>query len=152
MRTLALVSLTLLLIASPAFAGMLVASIDPTSLPAVVQSSIASGYPGGTVTEASTEAEDGVTTYVAIIKVGDRTWEVDFSPDGKELEHEEVIAASSLPAPVQATLAKFRGWTVVRVGREKEGTYVVQLQKGKTKMEVGLSAAGRVERREREDE
>lgn len=136
--------------ASSALAGE--KSIAPTALPAPIQAAITAGYPGSTIVEASTEVEDGATTYEAGIKIGDRSLDLAFSADGKQLEEGEVVTSAALPAPVQATLATYTGWTVKRCERATASgvtTFGVLLQQGNKRMEVMMDAAGTVKGKEK---
>ena len=122
-----------------------------TALPQPIQVAIAASYPGATLVNASSEVEGGATTYEVGIKLGDRSLDLAFSADGKQLEEEEMATAASLPAPVQATLATYSGWTVKAAERATAGgvtTYEVDLVQGKKRMELAMSADGVVKNKE----
>ena len=132
-----------LLLSQAAYAGE--RAIPTTSLPAAVQAAIASGYPGATIREASTEIEDGATEYEAEIALGERTVDLAYSADGGLLEEEEIVSLASTPPAVEAALAAYTGWTIGRVERAIAGgatTYEAELTKGKKRVEVAMSAEG----------
>ncbi len=125
-----------------------------TDLPQPVQAAIASTYAGWTVGEASTEKEDGQQRYEAGIKLADRSLDVAFSADGKLLEEEEMMAITALPAPVQATIVTYKGWTAKRAERSTANgatAYEVLLEQGKKRMEIAMDAAGAVKSKENAD-
>lgn len=120
-------------------------TIAVTALPAPIQAAIPSGYPGATIVEASVETEDGVSVYEAEIHLGSRQVTLSYTADGVLQEEEEVVALSSTPAPVQAKIAGYAGWTVRRVDRavaKGVTTFEVLLVKEKQRKEVVMDEAG----------
>ena len=140
---------SVLVTTTAAFAGE--TAIATGALPQPIQATVAASYPGATVVSASTEVEEGATTYEVGIKLGGRSLDLAFSADGTQLEEEEEVPAASLPAPVRATVATFPGWTVKAAERATGGgvtTYEVDLVQGKKRMELAIGADGVVQNKE----
>lgn len=140
----------LALLANPALAGE--KALAASALPAAIQTAVAAGYPSATIVEASTEVEEGVTTYEVGIKLGDRSVDLAYKADGTQLEEEEIVALASVPRPAQATVATYTGWTVKRVERATANgvtTYEVLMVQGKKRMELFLDEAGIIKSKER---
>lgn len=144
------VAAALLLTSTSAYAGE--KAIAATALPAPIQAAVTAAYPGATVVEASTEREDGATTYEVGITFGERSLDLAYAADGRQLEEEEVVTIAAAPAPVQAAVATYTGWTVKRVERATASgvtTYEVLLQQGKKRMELMMDPDGKVKETER---
>ena len=140
---------TLVLAANPAAAGE--KSIEPSALPAAIQAAVAAGYPGASMTAASTEVEHGAREYEVGIQLGDRSIDLAYTADGTLLEEEEIVALAATPAAVQEKAATYTGWTVKGVERATaKGVtiYEVDLRQGKKRMEVKLDATGAVKGKE----
>lgn len=145
MRPILLASPLLLLAAGPAWAGE--KEIATSALPAPIQAAVAASYAGASIVEASTEVEDGVSRYEVGIKLAERSLDLAYAADGTQLEEEENVTLTSTPAPVQATVATYTGWSVKRVERATAGgvtTYEVLMLQGKKRMELMVDPAGKV--------
>lgn len=145
MRPFLLAPALLLAAASPSWAGE--KEVATSGVPAAVLAAVAAGYPGASIVEASTEVDDGVNRYEVGIKLGERSLDLAYAPDGTQLEEEENVTIASTPAPVQATVATYTGWSVKRVERATATgvtTYEVLLLQGKKRMELMLDPAGKV--------
>ncbi len=115
------------------------------ALPAPIRTAVAASYPTASMSEASVEVEDGVTTYEVKVRIGERTVDLEYQADGKQLEEEERLTLGVLPSPVQTTVAGYSGWSVLGVERAIAGgvtTYEVLLSKDKKRMELLMDASG----------
>jgi len=136
-----------------AMAGMMAFGQSETKVPAKVKAAFSQKFPNATKVKWEKENE--------------KEWEAEFKMDGKEysanfdnsgawMETEYEISADALPETVKACLEKqFEGYKVeeAEVAESPEGTvYEMEIEKGKSEMEVSISATGKVLEKEQAKE
>jgi uncharacterized membrane protein YkoI len=149
-RTLTLV---LLLMGIPALIVQSLASaqekkLDPKELPAPVLSAFKAAYPAAKITGASSEKENGKTTYEIESTDGKTKRDLAYTADGKVMEIEETIEMAAVPAEVKGALDKAcpKG-KVEKAEKVTEGKvvkYEFQVTEGKKKIEVAFDPAGKI--------
>ena len=77
-------------------------SVSPGELPAVIKEAIEETYPNGRITEIEREVEGkDPGQYDVVIRVGEKEYEVEISPEGKILESKEIAPAEKTPGDEQ---------------------------------------------------
>ena len=123
-------------------------------LPKAVLEAVKKRFPKGELTEAAKETEGDKVSYEVTVKDGETKMDLTFSPDGKLLMIETIIAAKDLPKAVAAAIdekypkAVFKTVeSVVKVtdGKEELDYYEVLLTTADKKdMEVQVFADGKI--------
>jgi uncharacterized membrane protein YkoI len=127
---------------------------SPDKLPAKVKAALNGRFPGGTVTSAEKEIENGQLVYDLELKHNGRKYEMDVREDGTIMEIEKEVAFKDLPEAVTKALEdKFpkasyeEAMEVNKVEGKKETLthYEVTLvTAGKKKLEVEVSLEGKI--------
>jgi uncharacterized membrane protein YkoI len=155
MRTLLTVTVTglaLLLLRTAAPADE--EKIPLNKLPKAVTNAVKERFPKAELLRAEKENENGKLRYEVALKHKGHRLDATFTPDGKLVEIEKVIALKHLPKAVaEAVKAKYAGATLkkaeeithVKDGKEQLDAYEVQLttSKGQT-VEVEIAPDGRI--------
>ena len=120
--------------------------IQSKDLPPAVQEALKEHSKGATVVGYAREVEAGVTPYEAEMKVGNRTKDVTFDPNGNLLSVEEETTLDSIPAPARDAIRKVVGkrkLLLVETVSEKGATfYEAHYKSGLRTKEVKVDAAG----------
>ena len=116
MKTVAIVSLSLLATVAQAHAG----AGTKGACPDVVKSSVDKAYPGSTIGSCKHETEDGHEQFeVKLTRKDGGAMELDVSPGGAILQTEEVVALSDVPEVVtKAFTAKYPKAKATRAEKE----------------------------------
>lgn len=123
----------MMILGAAAFADQV---IDPTTLPAEIQTTIKNWYPDATVTFAEADWD----SYEVVLSNGA---EIDFRKTGdwKQIECMAGVPASAVPEKITAEVTgKFPGVSVVKIEKEYRG-YEVKLQ---NRMELYFNEKGRL--------
>lgn len=158
MRTTPIAMLMLLASAAPAQEQ----SISLDKVPKPVLDAVRAKFPSAAVNAASTETEQGKTTYEVTIKDRGRTVEVTAMPDGTITTIERALGVQALPQAVrQAVDAKHAGATyrlaeeifTVERGRETLAYYEVKVVTADgTTWEIEVAPDGKILQEEKDDE
>jgi uncharacterized membrane protein YkoI len=81
------------------------AKIEPDKLPAKITESINGRFPGGKVTSAEKEVEDGNVVFDIELKHDGRKYEMDIKEDGTILEIEKEVFSKDVPAAVSKAVS-----------------------------------------------
>ena len=120
--------------------------IQMKDLPPAVQQALKDHSKGATLVGFAKEVEGGVTRYEAEMKVGNRTKDVTFDPNGNLLSIEEETTLESIPTPARDAIQKAVGkrkLLLVETVSEKGTTfYEAHFKSGLRTKEVKGDAAG----------
>jgi uncharacterized membrane protein YkoI len=126
-------------------------------VPKAVREAVQARFPGAKLLGAEKEVENGKTQYEIAVKHEGKKIEATLTHEGKLLEFETRIAVKDMPRAVRRAIeSKYRGGkykaveavTKVREGNEKLEYYEVQIEAGKKKVEVLVTADGRIKKEE----
>jgi len=138
--------LALLILAGPASTKDSEKKIRMQDLPPAVQDAVKEHSTGATVIGFAKEIEGGATLYEAEMKVGNRTKDVTFDPQGKVVTVEEETTLDSIPAPARDAIRKAAGKhkvLLVESVSEKGSTfYEAHYRAGLHTKEIKVDAAG----------
>jgi len=135
--------------------------LTPDNIPPKIMAAINNRFPGGQVTSAERENEDGKIVYDIELKHGGRKYEMDIHDDGTIIEIEKEYDISKLPAGATKTIAdKYPGCSIKEVmevnkvdgKKETPDHYEVTLEMADKKThEVILSLDGKMAKSEPEE-
>ena len=121
----------------------------PVSAPAAVTDAFKKAYPNAQIKNASSENEGGKIEWELVSTDGAVQRTVTYSPDGKRIETEEVIAATQLPKAVSDALAaKYPKTPLVSAEKVASAagviTYEVVINQGGKKKAVTIDPTGKI--------
>jgi hypothetical protein len=128
--------------------------ISVEKLPAAIKKAIKKKFPKAEIEKATTEVEDGKTTYEVLLEVDDRPVDVAFKADGTILEIEREIPIKEIPAKVaKAFAAKYPGAKIEKVEVVTKGEDGPAVYEMTIKTEVVFTAKGKlVKAKEKEED
>ena len=125
--------------------------ITEKEVPAAVIKAFITTYPTATIKGFAREKENGKIFYEIESRDGETGRDVLYNPDGSVAEIEETIAASDLPAVVQATIrSKYPGAVVMKAEKTIQGEkigYEVIVKQGKRRISLEFDADGALHNR-----
>lgn len=138
--------IALLILAGPASSKDTEKKIKMQDLPPAVQNAVKEHSKGATVVGFAKEIEGGATLYEAEMKVGNRTKDVTFDPEGKVVTVEEETTLDSIPAPARDAILKAIGkhkLLLVESVSEKGATfYEAHYRSGLHAKEIKIDGSG----------
>ena len=121
--------------------------VKMADLPPAVQKAVQEQSKGATLVGLAREVENGATLYEAELKVGGRTKDVTFNPEGQVVILEEETTVDRIPAPAREAITKIVGkrkLLLVETVSEKGSTfYEAHFRSGLRTREIKVDSTGK---------
>lgn len=145
-----IVACTVVSLAVPA--GAKESTLKEAEVPAAVIAAVKKKYPSANLLKFERESEHGKSLYEVKLRDGSRQLEVKLTPEGTQIEEEEVIPESELPEPVRKSFAAsphakakiVKIERVVHSDKKDQPTFEIKLTEGGKSVELLYDSAGKL--------